>query len=115
MQSAPKDRFCDPEEAFSDALRVARSKGSRSLELRTCISLGELWIRQDRVSDARELLYNIYEVFDEGFETADLQAAKQILEMTESGQVLPSGGLPLEESEKKASTRRRTSDRSPLV
>jgi predicted ATPase len=50
------------------------------LELRTAISLARLWQSQGKPDEARELLDPVYGWFTEGFDTADLQEAKALLE-----------------------------------
>jgi predicted ATPase len=62
------------------ALDVARSQQAKSLELRAAMSLSRLWQQQGKRADARELLAPIYGWFTEGFDTADLQEAKALLE-----------------------------------
>jgi predicted ATPase len=42
--------------------------------------LSRLWQRQGKRDDARELLFAIYGWFTKGFDTADLQEAKALLE-----------------------------------
>ena len=44
------------------------------------MSLGRLWQQQGKCAEARELLAPIYGWFTEGFDTADLQEAKALLE-----------------------------------
>ena len=44
------------------------------------MSLGRLWQRQGKRAEARHLLGEVYGWFTEGFETADLQDAKALLE-----------------------------------
>jgi predicted ATPase len=43
------------------------------------MSLARFWRGQSRVSQARKLLAPVYRRFTEGFETADLIAAKRLL------------------------------------
>jgi predicted ATPase len=62
------------------ALEVARRQEAKLLELRAAMSLSQLWQRQGRHAKARELLTPIYDWFSEGFDTADLQEAKALLE-----------------------------------
>jgi predicted ATPase len=72
-----------PEEAetwLRRALDVARRQQAKSLELRAAMSLTRLWQQQDKRAEARELLAPIYGWFTEGFDTADLQEAKALLE-----------------------------------
>jgi predicted ATPase len=44
------------------------------------LSLGRLWQQQGKRAEARQLLADIYGWFTEGFETADLQEARALLE-----------------------------------
>jgi predicted ATPase/class 3 adenylate cyclase len=72
-----------PEEAeacFQQALDIARRQQAKSLELRAAMSLSRLWQRQGKREAAYELLAPIYGWFTEGFDTADLQEAKALLE-----------------------------------
>ena len=72
-----------PEEAeacFHQALAVARRQQAKSLELRAVMSLSRLWQRQGKRGEARRLLEEIYGWFTEGFDTADLQEARALLE-----------------------------------
>ena len=62
------------------ALDVARRQEAKSLELRAAMSLAHLWQQQGKRAAARDLLAPIYGWFTEGFDTADLQEAKALLE-----------------------------------
>jgi len=62
------------------ALTVARQEGAKSWELRAAVSLSRLWQQQDKRAEAYELLAPIYGWFTEGFDTADFQEAKALLE-----------------------------------
>ena len=53
---------------------------AKALELRTAMSLSRLWQQQGKQAEARALLAPIYGWFTEGFDTADLQEAKALLE-----------------------------------
>jgi predicted ATPase/class 3 adenylate cyclase len=68
------------EACFQQALAVARPQHAKSWELRAAVSLARLWQQQGKCSEARELLTPIYGWFTEGFDTADLQDAKALLE-----------------------------------
>jgi adenylate cyclase len=68
------------EECFQQALDIARRQHARSLELRAAMSLGRLWQRQGKRTEAYQLLAGIYGWFTEGFDTADLQEAKALLD-----------------------------------
>src|SRR5207249_5619041 len=65
---------------FQQALAIARRQQAKSWELRAAMSLSRLWQRQGKRDEARELLAPIYGWFTEGFDTADLQEAKALLE-----------------------------------
>lgn len=56
------------------------SRGADSTRLRAVMSLSRLWQRQGKREEARQLLAEIYGWFTEGFDTADLQEAKALLE-----------------------------------
>ena len=47
------------------------------------LSLSRLWQRQGKRDEARELLAPIYGWFTEGFDTADLQEARALLDELE--------------------------------
>ena len=49
-------------------------------ELRAAVSLSRLWQQQGKRVEAYELLAPVYGWFTEGFDTADLQEAKALLE-----------------------------------
>jgi len=65
---------------FQQALDVARRQQARALELRAALSLSRLWQQQGKRTEARALLAPLYGWFTEGFDTADLQEAKTLLE-----------------------------------
>ena len=69
----------EAEACFYQALDVARQQQAKSLELRAAMSLSRLWQRQQR-TEASALLAPIYDRFTEGFDTADLQEARALLE-----------------------------------
>ena len=50
------------------------------LELRAATSLARLWRDQGRRAEVHELLAPVYGWFTEGFDTADLKDAKELLE-----------------------------------
>jgi predicted ATPase len=62
------------------ALDVARRQEAKSLELRAAMSLSRLWRQRGKQAEAHALLAPIYGWFTEGFDTADLQEAKALLE-----------------------------------
>ncbi len=71
------------EEQFRRAIEVARQRSARSQELRATISLYRLWQSlgaQDKATEGRSMLAEIYSWFTEGFDTADLTQARVLLE-----------------------------------
>jgi predicted ATPase len=65
---------------FEQALAIARRQQAKSWELRVALSLSRLWQQQGKTSEAYRLLAEIYGWFTEGFDTADLQEAKSLLD-----------------------------------
>jgi predicted ATPase len=65
---------------FQRALAIARFQQAKSLELRAAMSLSRLWQQQGERQNAHDLLAPIYGWFTEGFDTADLQEAKALLD-----------------------------------
>jgi predicted ATPase len=68
------------ETCFHHALDVARRQQAKSWELRTVTSLARLWQHQNKRQAAYDLLAPVYNWFTEGFDTADLQEARVLLE-----------------------------------
>jgi len=68
------------EALFRHALDEGRRQGALSWELRAATSLARLLRNQGRPTDAVACLQPIYDRFTEGFDTADLIAAKQLLD-----------------------------------
>ncbi len=64
---------------FQRALEIACQQQAKSLELRAAMSLSQLWAEQGKQVQAYELLAGVYNWFTEGFDTADLREAKQLL------------------------------------
>jgi TolB-like protein/predicted ATPase/Tfp pilus assembly protein PilF len=70
----------EAETCYHKAIEVAQGQSAKSLELRAVMSLARLWQRQDKIAEARRMLAEIYGWFTEGFDTADLQEAKALLD-----------------------------------
>jgi predicted ATPase len=68
------------ETCFHYALAIAYRQQAKSWELRAAMSLAHLWQRQGKRKAAYNLLAPVYGWFTEGFDTADLQEAKALLE-----------------------------------
>ncbi len=70
----------DAETCLQQALDVSRRQEAKALELRAAVSLSRLWQHQGKRDEACALLAPVYGWFTEGFDTADLQEAKALLE-----------------------------------
>jgi predicted ATPase len=70
----------DAEACFRQALAIAQQQQAKSWELRATTSLARLWQQQGKRTEAHELLAPVYGWFTEGFDTADLQEAKALLD-----------------------------------
>jgi predicted ATPase len=79
-QAGARQQVQEAEACFLQALDVARRQQAKSWELRTAMSLSRLWQQQGKRQEACRLLAPIYGWFTEGFDTADLQEAKTLLE-----------------------------------
>jgi predicted ATPase len=74
------DNRAEAAASFQQALAIAQRQQAKSWELRAATSLARLWQRQGKRAEAYELLAPVYGWFTEGFDTADLQEAKALLE-----------------------------------
>lgn len=74
------EKTAPAEECFQQALEQARTQDSRSLELRSAVSLGRLLRSQNNHQKAKQIIEPIYSSFTEGFETTDLAEARTFLE-----------------------------------
>ena len=68
------------EACLHTALDIAHRQQATSFELRAATSLARLWQHQGKRAAAHELLAPVYGWFTEGFDTADLQEAKALLD-----------------------------------
>jgi len=68
------------ERQLQQAIEMARRRSERSLELRATTSMARLWRAQGRRHEAHQMLGEIYNWFNEGFDTADLREAKTLLD-----------------------------------
>jgi TOMM system kinase/cyclase fusion protein len=71
----------ESEACFRRALDIARYQQAKSLELRAVMSLSRLWQQQAKNMEARHMLAGTYSWFTEGFNTPDLQEARDLLEV----------------------------------
>jgi class 3 adenylate cyclase/predicted ATPase len=82
-QASPSSQ-AEVETCFHQAMDVAKRQQAKSWELRAATSLARLWQCQDKRQEAYDLLASVYNWFTEGFDTADLQEAKALLEALSS-------------------------------
>jgi predicted ATPase len=71
----------EAENSFKQGIEISRHQGAKSLELRSTLSLSRLWQVQGKREDAKRVLTEIYNWFDEGFKTADLKETRLQLDM----------------------------------
>jgi predicted ATPase len=80
LREGAADARAVAETFFLQSLDWARRQGTLSWELRTVTSLARLRRDEQRVDEARDLLGSVYARFSEGRGTADLKAAKALLD-----------------------------------
>ena len=68
------------EECFRVALDLARRQGALFWELRVALSLARLRVTQNRQGDVKAVLAPVYARFTEGFASADLHAARELID-----------------------------------
>ena len=69
----------EAERCFQQAVVAAQQVYASMLELRAAIRLSRLWQQQGKTEQARELLRTAYTKVTEGFATADMKEAKDLL------------------------------------
>jgi hypothetical protein len=67
------------EDHFHRSLEWAERQGALAWKLRTAISLARRWRDSEKAREGYGLLSQTYEAFSEGFETADLKTARQLM------------------------------------
>jgi predicted ATPase len=80
LQQAADQSTLAAEDCFNQAAQMAREQGALFWELRVALSVARLRVSQGRHHEARAPLASVYDRFTEGFATADLQAARTLLE-----------------------------------
>jgi predicted ATPase/DNA-binding winged helix-turn-helix (wHTH) protein len=80
LQQAGDRSAAAAEGCFNQAREMAGEQGALFWELRVALSLARLLRSQGRSADAVGILQSVYDRFTEGFSTADLQRAKNLLE-----------------------------------
>jgi tetratricopeptide (TPR) repeat protein len=74
------ENFEEAESYFKRAIDIARKHETKMYELKASMSLSELWHNKGDTSKGKQLLTSIYEKFTEGYKTADLIKARDILQ-----------------------------------
>ena len=80
LLALPKRRENEAEQCLEAAIALAQQQEARFWQLRAAVTLANLWVDQGRRDEGRDLLTSIYAGFTEGFHTADLRAAKTLLD-----------------------------------
>ena len=78
----------EAELCYLNALQIAGQQKAKTLELRAAINLASLWQGQERTAEAYQRLAEVYSWFTEGFQTADLQEARALLDSLQLNQPL---------------------------
>lgn len=77
-------RVDEAEDLISEALGLARRQGAAAWELRSAISLSEVWRGQGRIGHALAVVEGAHGRFNEGHQTADLLAARRAIDALKS-------------------------------
>ena len=80
LRLLPNSNEAGAEASFHKAIEMAQAQTARTLELRAATSLAHLWQQQGKREAAYSLLAPVYGWFTEGFDTADLEEARVLLE-----------------------------------
>ncbi|MGB6543403.1 MAG: transcriptional regulator, partial [Xanthobacteraceae bacterium] len=80
LQQAADQPVLAAEDCFNQAAQMAREQGALFWELRVALSVARVRVSQGRRHEARAPLASVYDRFTEGFATADMQAARTLLE-----------------------------------
>jgi predicted ATPase/DNA-binding winged helix-turn-helix (wHTH) protein len=80
LQQAAGQLALAAEDCFDRAAQMAREQGALFWELRIALSVARSRVNQGRHHEARAQLASVYDRFTEGFATADLQAARTLLD-----------------------------------
>jgi predicted ATPase len=71
---------CEAEAELRRSLTIAQQQQARWWELRAATSLAEHFRDEGRYAEASSVLKQVYDWFTEGFDTADLRHAKELLD-----------------------------------
>ncbi len=79
LQESPSNRDAVAD-FLQQSLELAQVMGYKIIALQAATALAELEMQEGRVGESARVLSELYDSFSEGFETADLQAAKALLD-----------------------------------
>ena len=79
LMTSPAPDFALAERCLLQSLGLAERQSALSWQLRTATSLAQLYLMQNQSGQAKNVLAPLVRRFTEGFETSDLQAAKNLL------------------------------------
>lgn len=79
LNALPQSSHDDAQDAFRHSINLARAQGARSWELRAATDLAALLADAGHRDDAKKVLEDAYGRFSEGFDTADLKLAADLL------------------------------------
>jgi predicted ATPase len=79
LMTSPGSDFALAEQYFLQSLQLAERQSALSWQLRTATGLAQLYSMQNHSDQAKNILAPLYRRFTEGFETSDLQAARNLL------------------------------------
>jgi predicted ATPase len=68
------------EQCLKDGLNMARTQGAMFWELRCAMDMARLKLKQNLPEAAQKSLAPVYHKFTEGFDSADLQASRRMLD-----------------------------------
>ena len=77
------ERVLTREESLRAALDLSQQQQARGFELRAATALARLLVSSDRMPGAHAVLDPVYRWFTEGHDTADLIAARTLLDSIE--------------------------------
>ena len=85
MLACSNDDADEAEVWLERAVKSADQLQAPMLQLRATLALARLWREQGKTGPAQALLQEAYERFTEGFATADLTDARQLLDDLRTG------------------------------
>jgi predicted ATPase len=79
VKSRVDDSLPRAEQCLQDGINMALRQGAMFWELRCAMGMARLKLKQNLPKEARRILAPVYHKFTEGFDTADLQASRKML------------------------------------